>query len=66
MDSTDAVKYIWVDVEVMGPTYVIGIEATLKAAGIVVDDRKDWLILQWPRRREYAYILNIMRVRPQF
>lgn len=44
MEPTDAVKYIWVDAEVMGPTYILGIEATLKAVGIVVDDRKDWSI----------------------
>lgn len=45
MDPTNAVKYGWVEVGVVGTPHVLNTEATIEVVGLLVGDPQDWSVL---------------------
>lgn len=45
VESTDVMRYGWVDVEVVGTPSIINVEAAIEVVGIVINDPQDWSIL---------------------
>lgn len=45
VDPTDAVKYSWVEAQVVGTLFILNTEATIEVADIMANDPQDWLVL---------------------
>lgn len=46
VETTDAIKYVWVDAEVVGTPSSLSTEAAIEVVGIVVGDPQDWSFFQ--------------------